>query len=205
MKIFYFPNQYSESNSKYAVFKPNALTVIVGCNGYGKTSYISGLETHLKNKKIQYVKWSDNDNGRTNGMNQFLWSGDNEGLASMALHSEGQAMMASFGRTCIRECGRKVRMAKDSDIKELFIIVDQIDSGLDVHMINYVKNVFKDTIIPDMQKHGITVYVVITANSYEVAKGEYCFDPVQRKAIIFNRYSEYYDYIDAQYADELGV
>ena len=201
-RCFYFHNAYSESRSKYAVFIPNALTIVVGHNGYGKSSYISGLESHLKRKGIEYIKWSDSANGRTNGMNQFLWAGDNEGVASMAFHSEGQAMMASFSRICIRECGRKAKLAKDGKLKELFVIIDQLDSGLDVYWINDLKRLFKKSIIPNMNKYGVTVYVVMTANSYELAKGEHCFDPVTRRGIIFNSYTEYYDYIAAQYKNQ---
>ena len=202
MKVFYFDNAYSINDSKYAVFEPNGLTIIVGCNGYGKTSFIKGLEAHLKRRRVEYVSWSDSANGRTNGMNQFLWDNDIEALASMAFHSEGQAMVASFGNKCLSKVGTKVRHMKN--LKELFVLVDQIDSGLDTHMISDIKRAFRQVIIPDMNKHGVTAYVVLTANSYELVKDEYCFDPVTRHAIIFNNYDHYVDYINSMYESKGG-
>lgn len=199
MKRLFFASAYSDTKSNFAAFMPNALTIIVGANGYGKTSFIQALEEHLKHIGVEYVTWSDNANGRSNGMSEFLWNNNFEGLAAMAFHSEGQSMIASFGYKCIRLIGSKVR--KNKDMKELFILIDQLDSGLDVYMINDVKNTFKNTIIPDMNKRGITAYIVITANSYELVKGEYCFDPVSREQVIFNSYKDFYNYISAQHKE----
>ena len=200
MRRFYFENSYNDSETKYAAFHPNMLNIVVGCNGYGKTSFLRGLERHLKRKHIEYISWSDSHDGRTDGMNQFLWSGNMEGLASMAFHSEGQAMLASFGRKCIQMIGHKVR--NHEGLKELFIIIDQIDSGLDIHMINDIKNTFKTVIIEDMKKNGIDAYIVMSANSYTLVKGEYCIDPITRKPIIFNNYDDYARYIESAYDDK---
>jgi hypothetical protein len=200
MRRFYFENSYNDSETKYAAFHPNMLNIVVGCNGYGKTSFLRGLERHLKRKHIECISWSDSHDGRTDGMNQFLWSGNMEGLAAMAFHSEGQAMLASFGRKCIQMIGHKVR--NHEDLKELFIIVDQIDSGLDIHMINDIKKTFKAIIIEDMKIHGVDAYIVMSANSYTLVKGEYCIDPITRKPIIFNNYEEYANYIESMYKDD---
>ncbi len=198
MRRFYFENKYNDSETKYAAFHPNILTIVIGCNGYGKTSFLRGLENHLERKHIEYISWSDSRDGRTNGMNQFLWSDNIDGLASMAFHSEGQAMLASFGRKCVQLIGHKVR--HHGGLKELFVLVDQIDSGLDVYMINEVKKTFK-IIIEDMKKRGIDAYIVMSANSYTLVNGEYCIDPVTRRPIIFNNYDEYTNYIESMYKD----
>ena len=196
MRRFYFENNYNDSETKYAAFHPNILTIVIGCNGYGKTSFLRGLENHLGRKHVECISWSDSRDGRTNGMSQFLWSDDIDGLSSMAFHSEGQAMLASFGRKCVQLIGHKVRHREG--LKELFVLVDQIDSGLDVHMINEVKKTFK-IIIEDMKKRGIDAYIVMSANSYTLVKGEYCIDPVTRRPIIFNNYDEYANYIESMY------
>ena len=97
---------------------------------------------------------------------------------------------------------KKDKISQRWQTKRTVCILAQLDSGLDVYWINDFKRLFKKSIIPNMNKYGVTVYVVMTANSYELAKGEYCFDPVTRRGIIFNSYTEYYDYIAAQYENK---
>ena len=68
-------------------------------------------------------------------------------------------------------------------------------------MINDIKNVFKNHIIPDLKARGVTVYIVMTSNGYELAKDEDCIDPVTRNHIIFNDYEHYAEYISSMYKE----
>ena len=197
MKTFFFENAYSDCESKYAAFHPNRLTIVVGRNGYGKTSFMHALENKLKTKNIPYIEWNDNSNGRSNGMSKLMWNDDLETLAQMAFHSEGEALLTSFGKFCVQRI--KYQITKYPDTKELFVLIDQIDSGLDVYMINDIKNAFKGNIIPDLKARGVTVYIVMTSNGYELARDEDCIDPVTRNHIIFNDYNHYVEYISSMY------
>ena len=55
-------------------------------------------------------------------------------------------------------------------------MLDAIDSGLSVdNVIEYKELLFK-TILEDCKKRGIEVYIIVSANEYELARGEKCFD-----------------------------
>ena len=201
---FMVENNYSESKKKAVFISPNTITIVVGRNGYGKTSFIKGLRNYAKIHNHALVEWSDNEHGRNSGMSSMLWNGNLLGVASMAFHSEGEAMLASFGQMFISKAGRTVRKLEESKpkSKKIFLLIDQIDSGLDIYQIDYIKSVLRDTIIPDIKKNGFDAYVVLSANSYELANGEDCIDPVTRSHMRFDTYDEYVDYITNQYSKE---
>ena len=175
------------------------LTVIVGRNGYGKTSFLHSLAEQLDKKKIPYVSWSDNEYGRGNGREILLYNDNIEGLASMTCHSEGESMLASFGNFFMRKAGRAVSNCVKNNDKEIFFFIDQLDSGLDIYQIDDIKKIIKETILPDLKERKITGYFLVTANSYEMVDGEDCIDPVTGKHHSFNSLSEYREYIKSQY------
>jgi hypothetical protein len=199
---FIVENNYSESKKKSVFISPNTITIVVGKNGYGKTSFIQGLRSYAKIHNHSLVEWSDSEHGRSNGMSSMLWNNNLLGVASMAFHSEGEAMLASFGQLFISKVGRTVRKLKESKpkSKKIFLLIDQIDSGLDIHQIDYIKSVLRDTIIPDINKSGFEAYVILSANSYELVNGEDCIDPVTRSHMRFDTYDEYVEYITNQYS-----
>ena len=201
----YVYNGYNEAKTNRLSLRKNNITIVVGRNGYGKSSLLSGIDAAFKNNpNVLVVHWSDNEYGRGNAMDTLLWNDDIEGLASMAFHSEGQKMRESFGRFFLAKVGSAVRRINPEDgIDTAFLLVDQLDSGLDVHQINLVKQIFRDTIIPDMKSRGIKkVYVVMTANSYEMVRGEECIDPITRMHFKFDCAEDFNAYIDKQYGED---
>ena len=188
---------YEEKEPVTAEIKPNQITVLVGRNGYGKSSFLKSLEEYTKQKKIPCLSWDDMNYGRENGKNRLTINGNMKQLAMMAFHSEGETIMSSFSYF-FQRIRHTVQTTKK---KQIFLLVDQIDSGLDIHQINLIKNVFRDTIIPDIEKHGITAFVVLTANSFEMVNNEDCLDPVTGKHHTFKTLAEYQTYIDKQYEE----
>ena len=193
-------DNYHGGNDRRAVFLvPNDINIIVGRNGHGKTSFMTALEDHVRKKKNCIVlSWNDNEYGRSNGMSKMAYAEDYEGVASMFGVSEGQRMWASIGRFFISRSGAIVRR-KPPGAKYVYLLADQVDSGLDVHQINELKKVFRELIIPDMNKLGLTVFVIMSANSFEMVVGEDCIDPVTRSHTFFDTLEEYIEYIDDQY------
>ena len=175
------------------------ITVIIGRNGYGKSTFLHSLEMQLEKKKLPYVFWSDNKYGRENGRELMIYGDNMEGLASMTCRSEGESILASFGNFFMQRAGRTVRKCTENNNTELFFFIDQMDSGLDIYQIDDIKRIIRDTIIPDLKKRGITGYFLVTANSYEVVDGEDCLDPVTGKHYSFNSLSEYREYIKSLY------
>ena len=138
--------------------------------------------------------------GRSEGKSMLIYNGNMDIATQMMFHSEGESMMASFGYYGLSQLGSIVKRQKG--LKEIFVLIDQLDSGLDVHQLNEIKKTLKDTAIPNMKKNGITPYIILTANSYETAEGETCMDPLTGKYMTFKDFEEYKGYIDKLYKEE---
>lgn len=67
--------------------------------------------------------------------------------------------------------------------------MDAVDSGLSVDNIVDVKDLLFKTILE--YNYGNDIYIVISANEYEMARGEQCFDVYNGKYVTFNDYEEY--------------
>lgn len=195
-------NIFNDAKTNKLTLIPNKITVLVGKNGYGKTSLMRGIEEWCEEHNEICVSWSDNEYGRDNGRGILGFHEDYKNLASMAFVSEGQSIMSSIRIFFIGKCVKAMNNRKP-DQENIFLLMDQLDSGLDVHQINYIKKVINDTLIDDMHvKNGLDVYPIITANTYEVAIGEDCVDPITREHMCFNTLEEYTKYIDSLYTDE---
>ena len=191
-----FKNPYT-SKTISTKLQEGKLIVLVGKNGYGKTSFIQGLKDYIEKKEYLYVHWCDNDYGRDQGRQMLLMNGNMKELAGMSFHSEGETLLSSLAHFFIRKAGSLTRKAKENDT--IFLLLDQADSGLDVHQINEIKNVLKEVIIKHMHSEGLKVYIVASANSYELAEGETCMNPRTGKTHKFKNFTTYKNYINRQY------
>lgn len=78
-------------------------------------------------------------------------------------------------------------------VKERWILLDAIDSGFSID--NIVD--FKEYLLKPLLGLGFgnEIYIVISANSFEMANGEQCLDVYNGKYTSFNDYEEYKDFI----------
>ena len=72
---------------------------------------------------------------------------------------------------------------------ERWILLDAVDSGLSVDNIVDLKEQLFKTILE--YNYGNEIYIVISANEYEMARGEKCFDVYNGKYVKLNDYEEY--------------
>ena len=80
-------------------------------------------------------------------------------------------------------------MKEHSEENEFWIFLDVIDSGFSIDAIEDLKRGFFDTIFntyPDKD-----VYILVTANEYEMARGEKCFDVVGCRYVNIKSYDRY--------------
>ena len=61
------------------------------------------------------------------------------------------------------------------ETKERWLLLDAIDSGFSIDNVIEAKDFFK-MVINDFADHGYELYIVVSANEYELANGEDCFD-----------------------------
>lgn len=200
-------NLYKKSTIE---IKPG-VTVLVGCNGIGKSTLLHCIKDVLKKEGIPYLDFDNLLEGGAYARQESLNKGDLTRLATSAYSSEGENIMLNitnlatligeFVRTGLyqKDVNRLARgfqkalgyKSEDTEItsNERWILFDAVDSGLSVD--NIVK--LKDCLFSIILEHsfGKEIYIVISANEYEMANGEQCFDVYNGKYITFRDYNEY--------------
>ena len=168
------------------------VTVLVGCNGMGKTTLIKQIIQKLEKDDIPVVSFDNLKDGGSRAREKFAFYGDITSLATSFFSSEGENIYLNIGKFA----SRIARFAKDNteaNASEMWIFFDAIDSGLSVDNIVEVKEQLFNTIIKT--NPNITTYIVVSANEYELARNANCFDVYNGEYIQFKNYEEYRDFI----------
>lgn len=176
-------------NKKQVKINPG-LTVLVGCNGAGKTTLLTQIEQSLKNKDIPVMFHSNLKNGEREFRNKAAFLGNFDVVANTIISSEGENIVNIISDTAIK-MGQMAR--NNPDAKELWFLFDAIDSGLSVDNIVEIKKDLINLVIET--EHDKDIYFVISANEYELARNENCFDVMNGVYIEFKDYEEYREFI----------
>lgn len=191
------------------------LTVLVGCNGAGKTTLLRNIESQLRTENIPLNYYDNLHDGGQNSVSRVLFE-DNISLGcSLMTASEGEAIAQNFGSIISKtreflktgfmdtQKNRIERLAKTigNDLEEpeitsneRWLLFDAVDSGLSVDAVIEVVDIF-NLIIEDAANFGVEVYIVISANEYELCRGNNCFDVNSGKYLQFKDYEEYRKFI----------
>lgn len=168
------------------------LAVLVGCNGSGKTTLLKQIERHLKRDDILYVKYDNLLNGNNNGMSQMLYNDDYGLFATAYCSSEGERIAINLG-TFARKIGDAIKICKENNEKQLFVLLDGIDSGLSVDAIADIKEYLFKTLFE--QAKEVDVYLIVSANDYTMTRNEQCLDVYTGNYKTFKDYEDYYKFI----------
>ena len=208
-----YESGFSPTKPTQIVLEPG-LTVLVGCNGAGKTTLLCNIRDEMKRQNIPCHFHNNLNEGGSNAVSEAFYFGNISLGAGLWSSSEGEAIKINFGVMSAKikrflEDGffdtRKNRMAeifreKDGETEEIpvcnkrVLLFDAVDSGLSVDSVVEIKSVF-DLILQDAKALGVEVYLVISANEYELARGERCFDVNDGKYLEFADYEAYRYYI----------
>lgn len=175
---------------KKITLKPG-ITILVGCNGVGKTTLLRQIKKQLEKENENIISFDNLRDGGSKARDKYAFYGQMEKVATSMCSSEGENIVLNLG-TFANEIGRFVRNFKN-DNNDIWILCDAIDSGLSVDNIIDVKEYLFKTIIDDNKTKN--VYIVVSANEYELARGEKCFDVYNGKYIKFKDYEEYRTFI----------
>lgn len=205
---------FTVCKEKEMIFNPG-LTVLVGCNGSGKTTTLRNIEEECKEMKVPCHLYDNLSKGRNSSFDDYF-SGfgtdkDFEDGIKIFLSSEGESIGINVSKQ-----GRlykeffKEGIIKDASYRfeEIFdfkhhkgvldnrrvLLFDAVDSGLSVDMVIEMKEYFKK-VIEGAQINEYELYIIASANEYELCSRESCFDVTTGKYITFEDYSEYKNFI----------
>lgn len=174
---------------KHTVDLSPGLTVLVGCNGAGKTTFLRMLNDILGNRKdVLLISHSNLYDGGEMAKEKALHGNKMDVLARLAFGSEGEAMAESLGMLA-GDIGAKI---KRSDAKEVFLLLDAMDSGYSIDNVVEMKNFFAFVLRHNADRN---VYFILPANAYELARGENCLDVQEMKYRRFESYEDFRAFI----------
>lgn len=168
----------------------SGLTVLVGCNGMGKTTLIHQLKSQVKKENIPTISYDNLHEGGDHAKSEAGFRNDWDFVATSLQSSEGENIVMNVGKLASK-IGRFVKDNKGSS--ELWIFLDAVDSGLSVDNVVDIKRYLFKTIFDD--NPNTDIYIIASANEYELARDESCFDVYNGKYIKFKDYEEYRNFI----------
>ena len=210
MELYTWSKPNKSENSIPIKSKLNTgVTFIIGPNGSGKTTYLNQLASIFKNKNVSRWESIEENNKIENEYSSFYYNnvteekfakqnwldrGDSFLFAASFENSEGQDMY-DFLIDKVSDIGACVKKAKDSNKKGIFILLDGLDSGLSIDVLNKLKVELFDFIIQEELKDNFEVYILVSANSYEMVEGNYdCLDIRNMNIVRFKSYDDYKNY-----------
>ena len=176
-------------------FRECEFASILGPSGSGKTTFLNLIENDLQNDSDAAVLHYDNlHEGGEKAKGDAGLRDDFSLLATLVQSSEGEQIVMNLGTTA-RKIGLFVHK-NASNHKEIWVLLDAIDSGLSVDNIENVKTNLFATIIRDFEKiESCEVYIIVSANSYEFCRSSNCFDVRSGEYIQFKDYEDYRKFI----------
>lgn len=170
----------------------SGLTVLTGCNGAGKTTLLRHIETELKENNTPVFYFDNYHDGGSGAASKALFFNQVNLAATLFCSSEGERISKNIEQIAV-QIGKFVR--ENQDKKEIWLLFDAVDSGYSIDNIIELKTDLFQTIIQDCKNRNIDVYIVVSANSYEMAFGEQCLDVWSGKYATFEDYEDYRRYI----------
>ena len=190
----------------------SGVTVLVGCNGIGKTTLLHQIRDRLKKDKIPYISFDNLKDGGSHSISEAGFYGNFGFMATAMCSSEGENIIMNMENLATRlgqfvktgedpkekkytQLARSIAQINGEEIdepeipKERWILLDAVDSGLSVDNIVDIKEQLFKTILE--YNYGNEIYIVISANEYEMAREEQCFDVYNGKYVTFKDYEEY--------------
>ena len=188
------PEAYEEGTKLFAkktVTIEPGVTVLVGCNGAGKTTMLRQIKGQLKSESAHFHCFDNHADGDRSAMERYMHYGNTKMFATMAFASEGERIMTVLSEQAAN-IGSLVRHSGSEDV---YILMDAVDSGFSIDNVDQLKELLFETAIEDHESRGGKVYIIVTANSYEMARGEDCIDVISCNHIRFADYEEYRSFI----------
>ena len=190
-RTFKIEREYYEEGQKlykkkHVTFE-SGVTVLVGCNGCGKTTLINHLKYEIeKNLKLPCVYYDNLKQGGKSSMHDAFYYEDYAFASTIFSASEGEGIVLNMQRIAAK-IGNMFKQHPNSE--EYWILLDAIDGGLSIDAIVDIKEGLFKTIFDTYPNKKI--YIIVSANGYEMARGEKCFNTVNCEYINIKSYERY--------------
>lgn len=212
MDIYLFSNpKLNKGKTKVVKYTFNpGVTMLIGSNGVGKTFTLNQIHSIFsdgwaiqtwedipQNKNIKDLYSSfhyDNVYEEKWTKDNWIHSGLESRFASAFDNSEGQDMW-DFLYYKISDIGRAVTKAMKDNKRGIFILLDGLDSGLSLDIINKLRTEVLDFIVNvENKRSSLEIYIVCSANSYELCNNYDCIDVTNQTHATFTNYDEFSKY-----------
>lgn len=180
-------------NKRTVTIEPG-VTILVGCNGTGKSTLINHIRRELEMNKIPHIHFNNLTDGGHTAMDAAAFVGNMSFVLDCAFKSEGEVIHINISRIASK-CGNLMSYAIAKGYKEVWLLVDALDSGFSIDNIIDVKDNLFNVMIEDGKSKGIDVYIVAAANSYEMVRDQNCYDVYRCKYVTFKTYNSYRKFI----------
>lgn len=167
------------------------ITILVGCNGSGKSTFLDQLEYYCEDNNITAI-FKSLKGCESELKSKYGYRGNMVELATVMSSSEGEILSQGVGEL-FSYIGSKVSKLS-SDDEKLVIGIDASDSGSSIDNLLELKEVL-NLVIKDTATKTAETYIVVSTNAYELANGMECFSVNEGKYLTFKDYEEYKEYI----------
>ena len=119
-------------------------------------------------------------------MQEAKFYGEMSFVAASVMSSEGYKLALNMQKAAAR-IGSLMEISPD--INEFWLLLDGVDSGFSIDAIEDLKRGLFATsfeVYPDKE-----IYIIVSANEYEMARGEMCFDVVNCRYVNIKSYDRY--------------
>lgn len=201
-------------DEKIQVYKKNevtikpGVTVLVGCNGTGKSTLFKTIKSELDKNEIPVLSY-DNISDGGQEMQKSLFYGHIRKLARLATYSEGERIVDNLNDYAMKvpefiksqglSAKPKLELAIFGDKieekrggkspTEYWFLMDAIGSGLSVDNIEMIRKHF-ESLCKAFPKH-LEAYVIIASNEYEFCPGQQCLNVQECKYVDIPSYEAF--------------
>lgn len=143
------------------------ITVLVGCNGMGKTTLIDELYEALENRSdVTLSLYCNSRDGGRNGVDNLMYRGRTTEAIKANFLSEGE-QIRNFFCDFIVNVGE---LHKKNPGTKKIIFLDGVDSGYSIDQILELKTFLHQ--LPDLT--SVDTYIIVAANTFEFVREEQC-------------------------------
>lgn len=192
----------------------NNVYCLVGCNGIGKSTVIQQM-IHDNDKSLSKTAYDlkDDYNAFSNLFNSKKKNEYNEFYISinkdtkLNIKDDDSILHNLFGNFMstgeqnvhnilpnLPNIIESLNKLENLENKELYVMIDDLDVGVSIDVLIELAKII-DKLELKLKKLNINYYIVITANSYELARRFKCIDVINMKEISFKDYDDYANYV----------